>query len=404
MEWTLFYIVYIITTVRFFLHSGVLAFPIPKQRFKRKESKRKILIQYPICNEPVEFVERFVKSLDSIPKEHRSRFLLQICDDSATSILPFLKSIQIPIKWSYARRWGTRTGKNFTKKNKACNLNHGLSLAPKKYEYVCIYDTDHVMDGVGLIDAAEILEAEPKTVCVQSRWVMNNLTNTFLSKLQEQLIFVHIEREQTFKSVYNLLPIFNGAGALIKRHVVEKECGGWLERAVCEDVDITGYLGVRGYNFKVLPTWITKIDNVKTWKEYRKQQSRWIKSNGQHIQNHGRDLVGWLNPKKWYFMSWNLGFLFGFLKYIIPFVMTYKYLHTGFNWLDWALSSPHVFAWTASCLTWDNKVKWKGLYLYPLHYILEHGALFTQIKAFWIGLIWYDTDFKFEVTDKGKLK
>lgn len=402
--WTLFYIIYTLTTIRFLLHNGILALPIPKQRFKSKTSNRKILIQYPICNEPIEFVERFLKSLETIPKSERKRFLLQICDDSKVSILPYLqKRAKMPLKWVHLRRWDDRTNKKFRLKNKASNLNYGLSKAPKQYEYVCIYDADHVMEGSGLIKAANILEAESKTVCVQSRWVMNNINNSFLSMLQEQVIGVHLEREQVFKSVYNLMPIFNGAGAIFKREVVEKECNGWLERSVCEDVDITGFLGVRGYNFKVLPTWVTKIDNVTTWKEYRKQQHRWIKSNGQHIQNHTRDLTGIFTLKKLYFLSWNLGFCVAPLKWIIPAIMTYKFLTTGFIWLDWVLTSPHVFAWIASCLTWNNKVKWKGLYLYPIHYFTEHLVLFTQIKAWWVGFLWYKTKFDFEVTDKGRL-
>lgn len=399
--WTLFYIIYTLTTIRFLLHNGILAFPIPKQRFKSKKSNRKILIQYPICNESIEFVERFLKSLETIPKKERSRFLLQICDDSKVSILSYLKKRkQMSLKWMYLRRWDDKTNTQFRLKNKASNLNYGLSKAPKKYGYVCIYDADHVMEGTGLLKAANILEANPKVVIVQSQWNELKRLNTWLSILQEQILFVHIQREQTFKSKYNLWPIFNGAGAIVKRDIIMKEFGGFITQNVCEDTDISGLLNARGYQIKVLPTWKTYLDHVYSWKEYKKQQIRWAQGTGYTFQRHIRDNNGW-GLKKLYWLSWNLGHLVALTKYLIFYVIIYKWLNNiSFTYLEYIGCFVHIPAWIASGLTWNNKLHLRGFITYPLHFIVEHAILPYQIYGFWFGIINWKKHIDFVVTGK----
>lgn len=395
--WKLYYLVYAFASIRFFLHTSVLAFPIPRQRFKYKKSNKKILIQYPICNEPIELIHRFLKSLETIPKEERHRVLLQICDDSSSPI-PF-KSLSACVRLAYTRRWDDISPHPHKIKNKASNMNYGLSRASKEYEYVAIYDADHIMDGTGLIKAAEILEAENKTVCIQSRWVPIKRLNTALSWLQEQIFHVHIEREQAFKSVYNLWPIFNGAGGIWKRDFVEEVFGGWIIFNPCEDTDISGLTNARGYKIKVLPTWTTLIDNVYDWKSYRTQQRRWASGNSIQLQRHLRDPYGW-GLKKLYWMSWNIGHLVGLTKWVIPAVMTYKYFTTGLTWLDWGLTSPHIFAWITSCVRWNNTPHYRGLITYPMHYLIEFAVLPWQLFGWVEGFIFWKTKNDFVVTNK----
>jgi len=391
----IFYVLYVITSIRFFLHTGVLAFPIPKpKKYKRQKNDDFILIQYPIRNEPKSVIERFFKSLYSIPEKERHRFLLQVLDDYDTKMTWRFPS---PIKVVYLKR-KVRTG------NKAGNLNYGLKLAPKKYKWVMVYDSDHELNGNKIAKAVEILKANKNICCVQSRWIFRNIDNTWASYLQQQVIGVHLDREQPFRSRWDLYPIFNGAGAVWNREIVEKECGGWLERCVCEDTDISGVMNMRGYKIHVMPEWTTKIDNVDIWKEYCKQQRRWIRGNGQQIQYHSRDKQGW-SLKKVYWLSWNLGFALAFTKYLTPFVMVGKFFNVwSFNFIDYLGMYPHIFAWIGSCLTWDNRFKFKGIFLYPLHYILELRVLHWQILGFWEGFFDYKKDFVFDVTKKSEVK
>lgn len=396
--WYCFYLLYFIVNIRFLIHKAPLAFPIPPARKYRRtklDITDKILIQYPIRNEPKRVIARFFKTLYSIPEEERHRFKLQVLDDydKYPENSPSKWGLKCPVNVQYLKR-RIRTG------NKAGNLNYGLLNAKKEYKWVMIYDSDHQLDGKYIIEACEILKANPKICCVQSRWIQNNLDYSLLANLQNEVITCHLEREQTFRSYWNLYPIFNGAGAIWNRSIVEKECGGWLERCVCEDTDISGVMNMRGYKIHVLPKWVTKVDAVLNWKEYRKQQKRWIKGNGQQLQFHCRENKGW-GLKKLFWISWNMGFALSFSKYLIPFVMFYKWFYgMGFYWFEWAGLIPHFFGWVASLQNWENKVSLKRWYLYPLHYFTEHGALIQQTIGFWQGFIFWNKHHEFEVTKK----
>lgn len=377
------------------MHTGVLALPILKpKKYKKRKNNAKILIQYPIRNEPKEIIERFFKSLYTIPESERSRFLLQVLDDYDAEMIWRFES---PIETQYLKRT-IRTG------NKAGNMNFGLSKADASYKYVAIYDADHQIEGKGLIEAVEILEANQQIVCVQSRWTFANADNSMLSLLQQQSLGMHIQREQTFRSRVDLYPIFNGAGAVWNRSIVEKEAGGWITRCVCEDTDLSGVMHMRGYKIHVLPSWETKTDLVEDWTNYKKQQRRWIKGNGQQLQYHARTNEGW-GLKKLYWLSWNMGFGIGFMKYLIPLVMIYKwYFGVAYNAVDQVNILTHILAYAASCLDWKNDFKPKGLVTYPLHYFLELKVLHHQILGFFEGFFGYKKHFDFEVTQKGSTK
>lgn len=387
-----FYVLYLIFSLRFFIHTGVLAFPIPGPvAYPRLRNNKRILIQYPVRNEPKEIIERFFKSLWSIPEGERHRFKLQVLDDY-DSVMSW--RFESPIETEYLKRQ-KRVG------NKAGNLNYGLLHAGGYFKYAAIFDSDHEIDGKGLVEAVEILEANPNICCVQSRWVFSNPKESLLSVLQEHVMGVHIEREQTWRSRFDVYPIFNGAGGVWNLDIVKKECGGWLERCVCEDTDISGVMNMLGYKIHVLPTWETKVELVETWSGFRKQQNRWIKGNGQQFVYHLLDPRGW-SWKKAYWLSWNLGFFVSFTKYIFPCVVFYKYINDiPFNFIDHVGVLPHVFAWYGSAQTWDNKFCPQRLITYLFQFIIEFLVLDKQIEGFWHGLIYWDFHHDFVVTPKG---
>jgi cellulose synthase/poly-beta-1,6-N-acetylglucosamine synthase-like glycosyltransferase len=377
------------------VHTGVLAFPIRRHKsYLRTPITKKILIQYPIRNEPKSIVDRFIKSLETIPVAHRHLFQLQILDDYDVA-MPELDTIPC-INFVILKR-SNRTG------NKAGNMNFGLKHVGPEFKYALIYDSDHQIDGSKIIEAAEILEANNELVCVQSRWVFNNTNNTALSILQEAILGSHIDREQTFRSAYNLYPIFNGAGAIWNLDFIRSTFGGWLPRCVCEDTDLSGEVNMMGKQILVLPTWTTKVDLVETWDAYGKQQKRWIKGNGQQFRYHLP--VKSVNPlKKLYWLSWNLGFALAFTKYLIPAVIAYKLFNdVSFTMVDKLAVVPHIFAWAASMQTWDNRFNSRRWWMYPTQFILELRVLHKQIAGFWDGFFNYRKNFVFDVTIKKDL-
>lgn len=374
----------------------MLAFDIPdpvKHARMPLDASDRILIQYPIRNEPKFVIEQFFASLYTIPEQERHRFLLQVLDDYDETMNWRFES---PIEVAYLKR-SIRTG------NKAGNLNYGLKQADKSYKWVIIYDSDHQMDGVPLIEACEILKANPIIACVQSRWVQINKSDSWLFMFQDEIITTHIEREQTFRSRWDLYPIFNGAGGLWNRETLEREAGGWVERSVCEDTDLSAIMHMKGYKIHIMPSWITKIFSVSSWVEFRKQQYRWITGNGQQIVHHLREakLKHFLDLRFWYWISWVGGFAISPTKYIVPVVMYYKLVnHIPFNSIEYLGYLVHLPAWVASIKNHKNEWIWERIHLYPMHYILEHGVLDVQIRGFWNGVKNWNKFQEFKVTKK----
>ncbi len=394
-----FYAIYFITTIRFFLHHGILVFPIPKKTLPKTKSTKNLLIQYPVRNEPEHLIQRFLLSLKSVPFKDRGRIHVQILDDydselvlsyETNNIISELAPISIRVL-KRSKRWG----------NKAGNMNYGLSkTCLKTYPYVAIFDADHIVDGKGMIEALDVLEGNSDVICVQSRWVLGNLTNTPLSLLQEQTIRTHIEREQTFRSVYNIYPIFNGAGGIWKIKPVVDLFGGFIEENPCEDTDISGLVNSRGFKIKVISEWTTVIENVVGWSNFRKQQQRWAIGNGIQLQRHIRDPHGW-GWKKLYWLSWNLGHLFSLFKYPINLFIIYRItINPKFHLIELLAVIPHIFSWIASCLTWDNKLYCRGIFLYPIHFFIEQFVLPWQIYGFFKGFIKWNKHHDFVVTKK----
>ena len=381
-----------VTSARFLVHTGVLALPIPKRNWKRAPITGKILIQYPIRNEPSRIVDRFIQSLETIPEEHRKHFTLQILDDYDEST-PLAGYVTPCIDYVYIKR-KIRTG------NKAGNMNNGLSLAGPEFKYALVFDSDHQVDGTKLIQAAEIIAGNKDVVCVQSRWDFANIENTALSIVQETILGLHIDREQTWKSAHNVYPIFNGAGGIWDLDYVKTKFGGWLTRSVCEDTDLSGEVNMAGKRIVVLPTWTTKVDLVETWDALGKQQRRWIKGNGQQLRYHLP--VKSVNPlKKLHWISWNLGFAVAPSKYIIPAFILVKYiLGMQFSTFEYLCALPHLLAWIATAQTWDNKINTRRWWMYPTQFVLELRFLHLQIQGFWQGFYGFKKQFVFDVTEK----
>lgn len=386
---TIYFIIYALISIRFLLHTGVLALPIPNKQHLRRYNDKRILIQYPVRNEPLRLVERFIKSLETIPEGQRHRYKLQILDDYDDK-LPTL-TIKPCVEYEIFKR-EKRTG------NKAGNMNFGLEHSDG-FDFLLVFDADHQVDGRGLYDAANILYGHEDIVCVQSRWIFDNKSNKLENLFQQQVLGAHIEREQTFRSYYNIFPIFNGAGGMWKISYLKERFGGFLTRCVCEDTDTSGEANMDGKRIVVLPTWTTRVDLVDGWKDYEKQQHRWIKGNGQQFAYHWSvKSKSW--AKKMYWMSWNAGFALAPLKYPMLGFGVYRYLTGQSILIEQLAMIPHVLAWIGTSMSWNNTLSAKRLILYPTQYILELRVLHAQISGWYKGFFSYKKHFDFEVTRK----
>jgi cellulose synthase/poly-beta-1,6-N-acetylglucosamine synthase-like glycosyltransferase len=395
------------SALRMLWHQWPLAFHTGRRRvFKRRPSTGKILIQYPVMDEPLHLVKRFVASLQTIPAEHRHRFVLQVCDDYRTPLDPSLFD-DCCLETRISRR-KLRTGRDPRNpgraRSKAGNLNHGLLEAGPGFAYVAIFDADHqVRDYGAMVDACDMLAANPGLWCVQSRWVMANLSPwSPLQILQEASMGAHVDREQTAKSADrgDALAIMNGAGAVMDLRYIRERFGFWLERAVTEDLDISYCAHRCGKKVLVRSEWETLVDNPETWDALRQQWKKWSQANGQlfrhHLKEKHPDTLRWLT-----WLSWLSGFAWAPLKYVFAAVWAARLCSgAGLGVVEALCVIPHVVAWFAACQTWDGRLKPRMIWAYPLQYVLEFGILATQVRGFWQGFFTANQEIEFNPTPK----
>jgi cellulose synthase/poly-beta-1,6-N-acetylglucosamine synthase-like glycosyltransferase len=395
----------VISNLRLLAYWGVLCFPLAKPKnFPKRVHNHKILIQYPVMNEPMELVDRFLKSLSTIPVEQRSRFHLQILDDYSK---PMIRSSVTPcISYEYIRR-PKRSGYDplclGRAKNKAGNMNYGLIRAGDEFKYVAIFDSDHQVRDFGkMLEATEIMESNQEIVVVQSRWVMANMNYTLVSLLQRIAMGTHLDREQTFKSYdrADLFPMMNGAGAVINLEWVKKNVGGWLERGIIEDQDLSYEIGRRDYKILVKQDWTTLIDNPESWGALREQWKKWACANGQFARLHW----GLSSKNKWkklYWLGWLWSFALAPFKYLMLVYVAWGLIgEHSFGLIEQLCLIPHAMAWIGSSMTWDNKLDWRRAILYPFQYILELGIVDIQVRSWYKGFFGHKNKFEFTVTPK----
>ncbi len=407
---TAYLVILVAMNLRLLLHWGILAFPIKKpKKFLRKDHEHKILIQYPVRNEPLELVGRFLKSLETIPVEHRDRFHLQVLDDydNGEKLKAFLENQEVCVSKQYIRRPHRDDSSESVgrARNKAGNMNYGLLEAKDKYKYVAVFDSDHQVQDLGkMLDSTKIMEANPEIVVVQSLWQPDNDSNSPVSLLQQATLGTHLEREQVFRSYdrLDLHPIMNGAGAVMNLEWISSNVGYWLERAIIEDVDLSYEINRRGFKILTRQDWVTKIDNPESWGALREQWKKWACANGQLFRLHAA--LPSKNPiKKLFWLSWLFSFPLAPLKYLFLTYGTYRFFN-GINLsiVEQACAIPHLLAWIGSAQTWNNRVHWRRLVLYPFQYVLELGILDMQIKSWYKGFFSHTKRFEFTVTPKGK--
>jgi len=401
--WGVYLFFLVLANLKLLVYSWFYILPLKKKDFPKKLASGKILIQYPVRNEPIEIINRFLRSLEKIPEFHRSRFHLQILDDY-TDPMPAI-SVKPCVSYEILRR-NSRTGRNDKKpgyaKNKAGNLNYGLLNLKEKFDFVVIYDSDHqITEGLPIIEAAEILAANPEIVVVQSRWIFTNKLNSLVNLLQFQQMGTHIDREQVFRSygVLDLYPIMNGAGAMFNLKYVMDTFGGWLERGVIEDVDISYQINARGKKIFVSQEWETLIDNPESYSSLRIQWRKWAQGNGQmfkwHFSEPAEDKL-----KKAFWLGWMFSFPHGFLKYPFLAIFCYRaFFAEHMSVIETLCLIPHLIAWIGGSFDNKNKFVWQRVLLYPAQYFLELGILDQQIRGWYEGFF-SQKELEFDTTPK----
>jgi cellulose synthase/poly-beta-1,6-N-acetylglucosamine synthase-like glycosyltransferase len=177
------------------------------------------------------------------------------------AIYPFVKVFEVP------------PGEN---QGKARVLNYGLSMVSTPY--LSIYDADNRPEPQAIRRLMSRALSEPGLAGAVGYVKTLNLRRNILTRMigLEFMVFqliMQCGRWQLFK-----LGSLTGTNYVLSTAAV-RECGGWNELALAEDLDLTIELTARKMRVAVVPdarTWEQEPERISTWV---RQRTRWIRGN-----------------------------------------------------------------------------------------------------------------------------
>jgi len=158
---------------------------------------------------------------------------------------------------------------------KAAALNFGVSEA--RGEIVATFDADSVPEPDVLVEAVKYFE-NPAVAAVQGRICSINANENMLTKFLSYEGAVQYEAYLRGKDSLNLFVGLAGTCQFIRRSVLD-EIGGWDERNLSEDVELSLRLTEKDYVIRY-------ASDVRTWEESPngvrgliRQRARWFRGN-----------------------------------------------------------------------------------------------------------------------------
>ncbi|WP_079911972.1 glycosyltransferase [Paenibacillus sp. 32352] len=249
-----------------------LRFRKPIAEWEKKQYEwPKVSVLIPAHNEEV-VIERTIKAMLKLeyPKD-----LLEIIviDDNS-------KDRTGEIADSYASRYDRLKVVHLRPPNigggKSGALNHGFRHATG--DIIVVYDADNTPERKAVYYLVLAMLNDPKAGAVVGKFRVINAAQTLLTR------FINIETicfqwmAQAGRFFWFGVATIPGTNFAIRRSIIE-ELGGWDEKALAEDTELTIRVYNMGYHIRFFPAAITWEQEPETWKVWWKQRTRWARGN-----------------------------------------------------------------------------------------------------------------------------
>lgn len=161
-------------------------------------------------------------------------------------------------------------------KGKSSALNSGFEVSTGKY--IAVYDADNTPERKAIYNLVLGLENDPKAGAVVGKFRVINAKQTLLTR------FINIETitfqwmAQAGRWFWFKMTTIPGTNFAIRRSIIE-ELGGWDEKALAEDTELTIRVYDLGYHIRFFPAAITWEQEPETLKVWWRQRTRWARGN-----------------------------------------------------------------------------------------------------------------------------
>ena len=161
-------------------------------------------------------------------------------------------------------------------RGKSNALNIGFSIASGSV--IAIYDADNTPEKKALRILVENLISDEHLGAVIGKFKTRNRNASILSRFVNIETLTHQCMNQAGRYYFFKLCTIPGTNYVIRRSIIEK-IGGWDDKALSEDTEISFRIYRMGYYIKLLPQAVTWEQEPHLLKIWFKQRVRWARGN-----------------------------------------------------------------------------------------------------------------------------
>ena len=246
----------------FFFGITSIFFSERKESQEGPETTPKVSIHIPVYNDPV--VVECVKSCLKFdyPKD---RYEIIVADDSNDNTPALLDKLHKETNGAFkVVRRSSREGFKAGALNKATEHSTG--------DIVVVFDSDYILDKSFLREITKPF-SDSGVGFVQTRWEYLNAGKNRISRLAMTAYASFHHCSMPIKEKIGTA-IFCGTGGAIRKNLLV-QAGGWNEKSIAEDLDITVKILKKGYKMVYLPHVKACGEVPSTLNSFVKQQQRW---------------------------------------------------------------------------------------------------------------------------------
>lgn len=244
--------------------------PVEKWKQNARELP-KVSILIPAYNEEV-VIEKTIKAMIRLNYPKDKLEVVVINDNSKDNTGRIIDT--------YAKRYSfivpVHNKPPFSGKGKSGALNQGLKAATGKV--VVVYDADNTPERDAIYYLVLGLINNPQAGAIVGKFRVNNAKKNLLTS------FINIETicfqwmAQAGRWKWFKMTTIPGTNFAIRRSILE-QLGGWDEKALAEDTELTIRVYNLGYYISFFPAAITWEQEPEIWKVWWKQRTRWARGN-----------------------------------------------------------------------------------------------------------------------------
>ena len=239
-----------------------------------------VSVQIPVYNDPVvvECVKKCLKF--DYPK---GKFEIIVIDDSTDGkTTGLLKDLRKQNKGFKILRRTSRRGFKAGALNDATKVSKGGIIA--------VFDSDYRPEKDFLRKTVQPFLYDKKIAFVQTRWDYLNPTKNRISRLAMTSYSAFHQCSMPIKQKIGT-SIFCGTGGAVRKDVLIK-AGGWNEKNIGEDIDLTIRILQKGYKQAYLPYVKVKGEVPETLRAFVRQQERWAYGTTKVMKDYLSGVIG----------------------------------------------------------------------------------------------------------------